>query len=182
MQYFLQLQIFIFSVCVLISSQSSPKKSIKSGTMKSVLQLALFPCFSLHSLRAVAMLFNIFFLNLKKSEFYAPYFQNMSFLVTMITETFYSILLKTNKRLNEICNTWYHIPQNTLLNGHLMLKNFQSTKHINQRDVRLFCCRFGQENQNLDEILAPREEIEVFSRNINNPDNRFFFSRGLGIL
>ena len=56
-----------------------------------------------------------------------------------------------------------------------MLKNFQSTKHINQRDVRLFCCRFGQENQNLDEILAPREEIEIFSRNINNPDNRIFF-------
>ena len=92
-----------------------------------------------------------------------------------ISETFYSVLLKTNKRLNEIYSTWYHIPKNNLLNGHLILKNFQSTEHIDQRGVRLFYCRFGQGYQDLDEILAPREEIELFSRNINNPDNRIFF-------
>ena len=73
---------------------------------------------------------------------------------------------------------WYHIPKNTLLNGHLILKNFQSTEHIDQRGIRLFYCRFGQGYKNLDEIVAPREETEIFSRNINNPDNRKFFSRG----
>ena len=92
-----------------------------------------------------------------------------------ISETFYSILLKTNKRLNEISCTWYHNTKNTLLNGHLILKNFQSAEHIDQRGVRLFYCRFGQGYQNLDEILEPREEIEIFSRNINNLVNRIFF-------
>ena len=44
------------------------------------------------------------------------------------------------------------------------------------RDV--IYCRFGQGYQNLDEILALREEIEIFSKNINNPDHRnFFFER-----
>ena len=59
-------------------------------------------------------------------------------------ETIYSISLKTNKRLNEICSTWYHIPKNTLLNGHLLVINFQSTDHIDQRSIMLFYCRFGE--------------------------------------
>ena len=59
-QYFFQLKIFLFSVYVLISFQSSTKNSIKSGTMQSVLQLALFLCFAVHPLRVVAMLFIIF--------------------------------------------------------------------------------------------------------------------------
>ena len=72
----------------------------------------------------------------------------------------------------------YHIPKNTLLNRHLIHKNFRSTEHIDQRGIRLFYCRFGQGYQNLHKILAPKEEIEIFSRNINNPDNRnFFFQR-----
>ena len=80
--------------------------------------------------------------------------------------------------MNKIYSIWYHIPKNTLLNGDLILKNFQSTEHIDQRDIRLFYCRFGQGYQNLDEILAPREEIEIFSRNINNPvDRNCFFAR-----
>ena len=92
-----------------------------------------------------------------------------------ISETFYSILMKTNKRLNEIYSTWYYIPKNTLLNRHLRLKNFKSAEHIDQRGVRLFHCTFGEGYQNLDKILALREEIEIFSRNINNPDDRIFF-------
>ena len=92
-------------------------------------------------------------------------------LYQQISETFYSILLKANKRLNKIYSTWYHIPKSTLLNGELILKNFESTQHIDQRGVRLFYCRFGQGFQNLDEILALRQEIELLSRNINNPVN-----------
>ena len=104
-----------------------------------------------------------------------------------ISETFYSILLRTNKRLHKIYSTSYHIPKNTLLNGHLILKNFHTehidrTEHIDQRDVWLFYCRFGQGYQNLDEILAPREVIETFSRNINNPVNKNVFLRGPEIL
>ena len=44
----------------LTSFQSLPKKPIKPETMQSVLQLALFPCFVVHSLRAVTMLFQYF--------------------------------------------------------------------------------------------------------------------------
>ena len=79
--------------------------------------------------------------------------------------------------MNEIYSTCYQIPQNTLLTGHLILRNFQSTEDIVQRSVRLLYCRFGQGYQNLDEILVLREEIEIFSRDINNPESRnsFFF-------
>ena len=49
-----------------------------------------------------------------------------------ISKTFYSILLKTNKRLNEIYSTWWHIP-----------KNFQGAEYIDQRDVRLYYYRFA---------------------------------------
>ena len=80
--------------------------------------------------------------------------------------------------MNEIFSTWCHIPKNTLLNGHITLKNFQSLQRIDQRGVRLLYCRFGQGYQNLGEIHAPREEIKICSRNINNPVNKIFFSRG----
>ena len=58
-----------------------------------------------------------------------------------------------------------------------------STEHrdYNQRDLRLFYCSSGQEYQNPDKSLAPREETKIFSRNINNPDQNFF-SRGSEIL
>ena len=92
-----------------------------------------------------------------------------------ISETFYSISWKINKRLNEIYSTWYHLPKNTLLNGHLILIIFQSTDHIDQRSVRLFYCRFGEGDQNLDDIFVPREEIEIFNR--NSTINRIFFER-----
>ena len=77
--------------------------------------------------------------------------------------------------MNEIYSTWYQIPQNTLLTGHLRLRNFQSTEDIVQRSVRLLYCRFGQGYQNLDEIFVLREEIEIFSRDINNPESRNSF-------
>ena len=99
-----------------------------------------------------------------------------------IREIFYFTLLKTNKTLNESYSIWYHIRKNTLLNGHLILKNIRSTEHIDQRSVRLFYWRLDQGYQNLDKILASREEIQIFSRNINNPVNIIFFSRGSEIL
>ena len=54
-----------------------------------------------------------------------------------ISETFYSILLKTNKRLHKIYSTSYHIPKNTLLNGHLTLKiSIQSISTVQSISTR----------------------------------------------
>ena len=87
---FSQYNIFHKCKCLFFQSvfqsfyQSPPRKSIKSGTKQSVLQLALFSCLAVHSLWAVAMLFNIFPQINKKWKFYGPYFQTMLFLVTMV--------------------------------------------------------------------------------------------------
>ena len=65
--------------------------------------------------------------------------------------------LKTNKILNETYSTWYQISKNTLLNEHLTLKNFQSTEHIHQSDIRLFYCR--------SRIVKPRRNSCTKRRN-----------------
>ena len=80
--FYIQKYIF-FSICVLISFQSKPKTSSKSGTRQSVLQLATR---ALTTDRCNA--FQHILLNQKKLEFYGPYFQAMLFLVTMITPVF----------------------------------------------------------------------------------------------
>ena len=63
-----------------------------------------------------------------------------------MSETFYLLLVNTNKRLNEIYNTWYLILQTHLLDGH------QTS------------------------IIVPREEIKLFIKNVNNPENKNYFS------
>ena len=84
-KYFSQLWIFLFSVCVLISIQLSPKKSIKSEAIWPVLYLVLLSCFAVHTLWAVAMLFNIF-CELKEVRVLWPVFPDYSmlFLVTLM--------------------------------------------------------------------------------------------------
>ena len=59
-QYFLQVILFSICVPIFLQKKPSPKKSIKSGTMYSLLKLTLFSYFIVHSLRTVAVRFNIF--------------------------------------------------------------------------------------------------------------------------
>ena len=87
-------------------------------------------------------------------------------------KTFYSISLITNKRLNEIYSTWYHLPKNTLLNGHLLLINFQSTEHIDQRSIRLFYCRFGEGDQ---DSCTERRNWNIQEK--FNSQQKFFWER-----
>ena len=51
---------FFFQPGFLILFQSSPEKSIKSGTVQPVLKVTIFSHCVVHSLRAVKMFFNIF--------------------------------------------------------------------------------------------------------------------------
>ena len=81
--------------------------------------------------------------------------------------------MNTNKRLNEIYNTWYLILQTHLLDGHQTSKNVET---IDQRGVKLFYCKSGLGLLDLEEIIAPREEIKIFIKNVNNPENKNYFS------
>ena len=54
-----------------------------------------------------------------------------------ISETFHSSLLRTQKRLNEIYNTWYSISKANISNGHPLLK---AIKNIDEKGLRLFYC------------------------------------------
>ena len=73
-----------------------------------------------------------------------------------ISETFYSLLVNTNKRLKEIYSTWYLISQTHLLDGHQISSNVEN---IDQRVVRLLYCKSGLGLLDLEEIIAPIEEI-----------------------
>ena len=73
-----------------------------------------------------------------------------------ISETFYSLLVNTNKRLKEIYSTWYLISQTHLLDGHQISNNVEN---IDQRVVRLLYCKSGLGLLDLEEIIAPIEEI-----------------------
>ena len=55
-----------------------------------------------------------------------------------VSETFYSLLLNTNKRLNEICSTWYLVPQTHLFDKHSICNNVEN---MDQRGARLFYCK-----------------------------------------
>ena len=80
--------------------------------------------------------------------------------------------MNTNKRLNEIYNTWYLILQTHLLDGHQTSKNVET---IDQRGVRLFYCKSGLGLLDLEEIIAPREEIKSFIKKVNNPESKNYF-------
>ena len=55
-----------------------------------------------------------------------------------VSETFYSLLLNTNKRLIEICSTWYLVSQTHLFGRHSIHNNVEN---MDQRGVRLFYCK-----------------------------------------
>ena len=65
--------------------------------------------------------------SIRKAGFYHHY----------VSKTFYSSLLRTQKRLNEIYNTWYSISKANISNGHPLLK---AIKNIDEKGLRLFYC------------------------------------------
>ena len=69
---------FLFSICVLISFQSSPKKSIKSETIQSVLWLALFSCSAVNSLGSLQW-FSTYFRKLKENWSLTAHISRQSF-------------------------------------------------------------------------------------------------------
>ena len=85
-----------------------------------------------------------------------------------VSETFYLLLVNTNKKLSKIYSTLYLISQTHLLDRHQISNNVEN---IDQRCVRLFYCKSG-----LEEIIARREKIKLFIKNVNNPENKKIFS------
>ena len=65
--------------------------------------------------------------SIRKDGFYHHY----------VCETFYSSLLRTQKRFNEIYITWYSISKADISNGHPLLK---AIKNIDEKGLRLFYC------------------------------------------
>ena len=83
LQYFLLLGIFLFSICVLIFFQSSPKKSIKvrNNVVCVVARLIFVLCLAV--ITGPLQRFSTYYHKLKKLEFYGTYFQTMLLLVTV---------------------------------------------------------------------------------------------------
>ena len=103
--------------------------------------------------------------SIRKDGFYHHY----------ISETFYSSLLRTQKRLNETYNTWYSISRTNISNGHPLSK---AIKNINEKGLRLFYCNKNLGQFDVEEFVAPIEDIKLFIRNSKNPDNKNdFFER-----
>ena len=90
-----------------------------------------------------------------------------------VSETFYSLLVNTNKKLSKIYSTWHLISRTHLLDRHQISNNVEN---IDQRCVRLFYCKSGLGLLDLEEIIALREEIKLFIKNVNNPENKKIFS------
>ena len=92
-----------------------------------------------------------------------------------ISETFYSSLLRTQKRLNETCNTWDSISRANISNGYPLSK---AIKNIDEKGPRLLYCNKNLGEFDVEEFIAPIEDIKLFIRNSKNPDNKNeFFER-----
>ena len=98
---------------------------------------------------------------IRKDSFYHHY----------IKETFYSSLFRTQKRLNEIYNTWYSISKANISNGHPLSKAITS---IDEKGFRRFYCNKNLSKFDVEEFIAPTEDIKLFIRNYNYPKNYFF--------
>ena len=98
---------------------------------------------------------------IRKDSFYHHY----------IKETFYSSLLRTQKRLNEIYNTWYSISKAKISNGHPLSKAITS---IDEKGFRRFYCNKNLSEFDGEEFIAPTEGVKLFIRNYNYPKNYFF--------
>ena len=96
-----------------------------------------------------------------------------------ISEISYQLLKETNSRLNDLYNTWYLISKSNLQKGHPVPKNIKST--IDPVGIRLFHANLDKRYQGIDQIIAPREEINFYIKNSNNPYNRNYFSERIRI-
>ena len=90
-----------------------------------------------------------------------------------VSESFYNVLLNTNPCLKEIYHTWYLISRENLTEEHPLLMYNQD---IDQRGVRLFYFNNVSGDLNMDEMIAPRTEIDLCIKNVNNQDNKNYFS------
>ena len=96
-----------------------------------------------------------------------------------ISETFYQLLKETNSWLNDLYNTGYLISKSNFQKGHSVTKNIKST--IDPVGIRLFYTNLDQGYQHIDQIIAPREEINLYIKNSNNPYNRNYFSERIRV-
>ena len=91
-----------------------------------------------------------------------------------IRETFYQLLKETNNRLNELYNTWYLISKSNFQKGHPVPKNIKST--IDPVGIRLFHANLDQGYQDIDQIIAPREEkIPILHKKFQQPIQQKLF-------
>ena len=95
------------------------------------------------------------------------------------SETFYQLLKETNSRLNDLYNTWYLISKSDFQKGHPVAKNIKST--IDPVGIRLFYANLDQGYQDIEQIIAHREEINLYIKISNNSYNRNCFSERIGI-
>ena len=96
-----------------------------------------------------------------------------------ISETFYQLLKETDSRLNDLYNTWYLISKSNFQKGHPVTENIKST--IDPVGRRLFYTNLDQGYEDIDQIIASREEINLYIKNSNNPYNRNCFSERIRI-
>ena len=76
-------------------------------------------------------------------------------------------------------NKWYLITKSNFQKGHSVPKNIKST--TDPVGIRLFYVNLDQGYQDIDQIIAPREEINLYIKNSNNPYNRNYFSERIRI-
>ena len=95
------------------------------------------------------------------------------------SETFYQLLKETNSRLNDLYNTWYLISKSNFQKGHPVAKIIKST--IDPVGIRLFYANLDQRYQDTKQIIAHREEINLYIKISNNSYNRNCFSERIGI-
>ena len=65
------------------------------------------------------------------------------------------------------------ILQTHILEGNQISINVEN---IDQRGSRLFYCKSGEGLLDLEEVIAPKKEIKLFIKNVNNPENKNYFS------
>ena len=105
-----------------------------------------------------------------------------------IPETFYNILVKSNKELKNSYSMWHWISKSTLTQGtyydpinkttvgrHLVLR--RKTENLtNKRGIRLFYAKSGLGYQPLENSLVPIQEIFSFSANATSTENKNYFA------
>ena len=80
-----------------------------------------------------------------------------------ISQSICSILLSTDSHINEICNTWYKISKNNVLNVHPPSWKVPSQQFV-ERVVRLFYGNKGLGKLDIEFMLTPRSEIELYTQ------------------